>query len=95
MLWRKENSDKGKEWGGGGGKGKEGWERCFEEGVFEYKRQKKEEAKSYGDPGEGHPTQGHNDLEKPPTWGGSGPRKFRRQSVHQSEPPLRVWEPYI
>ena len=30
-------------------------------------RQKKEEAKSYGDPGEGHPTQGHNDLEKPPT----------------------------
>lgn len=41
----------------------------------------------------GIPHKGTMTLKNPEE--GSGPCKFRRQSVHQSEPPLRVWEPYI
>ena len=92
MLWRNENSSL-QEWGGGRGKGKRG----IEKGVLKRQplstKDRGSKRLSHMDTQEkGTQHRGTMTLKNPEE--GAGLRKFRRQPVHKSEPPLRVWEPY-
>lgn len=74
-------------------KGKRGWERCFEEGVFEYKRQKEVRGWVIWRPRRRAPHTGEQ-------WSWKTLRREQASQVQEtvSAPewtPLRVWEPYI